>query len=105
MCKSWLRVAFDELLWKDLFYRHWGISRTISMAPGKYSWIQEYKRLLYHTPSVESEEIKQHADQVLHVSFAHNGKMFATCSKDGFIRVAYRFSFKTVKYVNILLNG
>jgi WD40 repeat protein len=57
------------------------------MAPGKYSWIQEYKRLLYHTPSVESEVLKQHADQVLHVSFSHNGKMFATCSKDGFIRV------------------
>ncbi|KAH3708749.1 uncharacterized protein LOC127858078 [Dreissena polymorpha] len=87
VCKGWLRVAFDELLWKDLFYRHWGISRSIAMAPGKYSWIQEYKRLLYHTPSVESEVLKQHADQVLHVSFSHNGKMFATCSKDGFIRV------------------
>ena len=57
------------------------------MAPGKYSWIQEYKRLLYHTPCVESEVLKQHGDQVLHVSFSHNGKMFATCSKDGFIRV------------------
>ncbi|KAL4219185.1 F-box/WD repeat-containing protein 5 [Mactra antiquata] len=87
VCKGWLRVAFDELLWKDLFYRHWRISRKIPMAPGKYSWIQEYKRLLYHTPSVESEVLKQHADQVLHVSFSHNGKMFATCSKDGFIRV------------------
>lgn len=87
ICKGWLRVAFDELLWKDLFYRHWGISRSIPMAPGKYSWVQEYKRLLYHTPSVESEVLKQHADQVLHVSFSHNGKMFATCSKDGFIRV------------------
>ncbi|XP_060603612.1 uncharacterized protein LOC132756525 isoform X2 [Ruditapes philippinarum] len=87
VCKAWLRVGFDELLWKDLFYRHWGISRSIMMAPGKYSWIQEYKRLLYHTPSVESEVLKQHADQVLHVSFSHNGKMFATCSKDGFIRV------------------
>ncbi|XP_053381354.1 uncharacterized protein LOC123524702 isoform X2 [Mercenaria mercenaria] len=87
VCKAWLRVGFDELLWKDLFYRHWGISRSIPMAPGKYSWIQEYKRLLYHTPSVESEVLKQHADQVLHVSFSHNGKMFATCSKDGFIRV------------------
>ncbi|WAR30958.1 FBXW5-like protein [Mya arenaria] len=86
VCKVWLRVAFDELLWKDLFYRHWGVSRSI-----------EYKRLLYHTPSVESEVLKQHTDQVLHVSFSHNGKMFATCSKDGFIRVwdaAYPTSIK-----------
>lgn len=91
VCRGWNRVAFDELLWKDLFYRHWGISRSIQMAPGKHSWIQEYRRLLYHTPSVESEILKQHADQVLHVSFAHNGKMFATCSKDGFIRVGSCF--------------
>lgn len=87
VCKTWLQVAFDELLWKDLFYRHYGIPRSIPMAPNKYSWIQEYKRLLYHTPSVESEVLKQHTDQVLHVSFSHNGKMFATCSKDGHIRV------------------
>lgn len=87
VCKSWFSVAFDELLWKELFYRRWGISRTVPLAPGKQSWVQEYKRLLYHTPFVESEVIKEHTDEVLHVSFSHNGKMFATASEDGFIMV------------------
>lgn len=87
VCRCWNRVTRDELLWRDLFYRHWKIDRNISMAPGRSSWLQEYKRLYYHTPAVESEVIRQHADQVLHVSFSHSGKMFATSSKDGFIKV------------------
>jgi F-box/WD-40 domain protein 5 len=87
VCRSWSRVAYDELLWKDLFYRHWKIKRSIPMAPDKYSWREEFLRLNAQTPLLESEVIKQHTDQVLHVSFSHNGEMFATCSKDGFIKV------------------
>lgn len=95
--RCWYRVSRDELLWKDVFYRHWKIDRNIPMAPGKSSWLQEYKRLQYHTPAVESEVIRQHTDQVLHVSFSHNGKMFATSSKDGFIKVPVFISFSMVK--------
>lgn len=29
-----------------------------------------------------------HSHQVLHVSFSHNGRMFATCSKDGYVHVS-----------------
>ncbi|KAK3576061.1 hypothetical protein CHS0354_018330 [Potamilus streckersoni] len=87
VCKTYNRMAFDESLWKDLFYRHWKINRMRPMCPRKVSWVQEYKRLYYHTPSVESEVLRSHTNEVLHVSFAHNGKMFATCSKDGFIKV------------------
>ncbi|XP_064616384.1 F-box/WD repeat-containing protein 5-like [Liolophura sinensis] len=86
-CKNWFRVANDEFLWKDLFYRAWQIDPVIPRALGKSSWQGEFKRLAYHTPALESEVIKQHNDQVLHVSFAHNGSMFATSSKDGHIKV------------------
>lgn len=88
-CKNWYRVANDEFLWKDLFYRAWQIDPVIPRALGKSSWQGEFKRLAYHTPALESEVIKQHNDQVLHVSFAHNGSMFATSSKDGHIKVAF----------------
>lgn len=57
------------------------------MAPGMSSWRSEFKRLIYHTPAIESEVMHEHKDQVLHVSFAHNGRLFATTSKDGFIKV------------------
>lgn len=87
--RIWYRVTRDELLWKDLFYRHYKIDRLIPMAPGQSSWLNEYKRLHFHTPAIESETIRQHTDQVLHVSFSHNGKMFATSSKDGYIKVIY----------------
>lgn len=87
VCYQWHRIAFDEFLWRDLFYRHFKINRAICMAPGMVSWQQEFKRLWYHSPSVESEVLREHRDQVLHVSFAHNGQFFATTSKDGFIKV------------------
>lgn len=54
---------------------------------GRSSWLEEYKRLCYNTPTVCSEVLVDHDHQVLHVSFAHNGSMFATSSKDGYIIV------------------
>lgn len=86
-CRRMNEIAFDEQLWRQHFYQYYRIPRSIGIAPGKTSWLQEFKRLYYHTPAVKGTIIKQHTDQVLHVSFSHNGKMFATCSKDGFIKV------------------
>jgi len=42
-------------------------------------------RLWRHIPLYETEELRGHTHQVLHVSFSHNGKYFASCSKDGYI--------------------
>lgn len=56
---------------------------------GTQSWLEEYKRLIYHVPVILTEDIKDaHNHQVLHVSFSHNGEMFATCSKDGHVFVS-----------------
>ena len=66
-------------------------SITIQIT-GKTSWLGEFKRLAYHIPLLETETLREHSHQVLHVSFSHNGKMFATCSKDGYILVSF-FSF------------
>lgn len=83
--KAWYRVSRDELMWKSLFKRDWNISPKIGMAPYKSSWFQEYLRLWQQSPLLETEVLKGHTHQVLHVSFSHNGKYFATCSKDGYI--------------------
>ncbi|XP_053996720.1 F-box/WD repeat-containing protein 5 isoform X1 [Hylaeus anthracinus] len=86
-CRSWHRVSCDEFLWKDLFYQTYKIDPDVGIMPGKTSWLGEFKRLTYHIPLLETEVLKGHSHQVLHVSFSHNGKMFATCSKDGYIFV------------------
>ncbi|XP_046635564.1 F-box/WD repeat-containing protein 5-like isoform X1 [Daphnia pulicaria] len=83
--QTWYRVSRDELLWKSFFKRDWNISPKIGIAPGKTSWFSEYLRLWQHTPILETEVLKGHTHQVLHVSFSHNGKYFATCSKDGYV--------------------
>ncbi|XP_058789994.1 F-box/WD repeat-containing protein 5 [Phymastichus coffea] len=98
VCRSWNRVSRDELLWKALFYRTYKIDPSVGIMPGKTSWISEFKRLAYHIPLVETETLKEHAHQVLHVSFSHNGKMFATCSKDGWVIVWNSQHPVTVKY-------
>ena len=59
-----------------------------SLAPGKASWKQEYKRVYYHSPVVHTETLREHTDEVLHVSFAHRGHLFSTTSKDATLRVS-----------------
>lgn len=70
----------------------------MQVKAGKTSWLGEFKRLAYHTPLIETEVLKEHSHQVLHVSFSHNGKMFATCSKDGYILVWQSQYPVTIKY-------
>lgn len=57
-------------------------------SAGAKSWRCEYERLISRIPMVKTDELKEHAHQVLHVSFSHNGKLFATCSKDGYVIVS-----------------
>lgn len=52
------------------------------------TWLEEFKRLCYNIPVVQTETLTDHMNQVLHVSFSHNGKYFATCSKDGYVLVS-----------------
>ncbi|EFN82981.1 F-box/WD repeat-containing protein 5 [Harpegnathos saltator] len=100
VCRSWHRVSHDEFLWKDLFYQTYKIDSDVGIMPGKMSWLGEFKRLAYHTPLIETEVLKEHSHQVLHVSFSHNGKMFATCSKDGYIFVWQSQHPVTIKYLH-----
>lgn len=51
------------------------------------SWKEEYKRLTDSVPCVEYKCITEHNDEVLHVSFSHDGTMFCTCSKDATVQV------------------
>ncbi|XP_071802672.1 F-box/WD repeat-containing protein 5-like isoform X2 [Asterias amurensis] len=86
-CKAWHRISKDELLWKALLYEEWKIDRCMPLPPGHTSFFREFRRLKCHVPCIEVQVLREHTDQVLHVSFSHNGKMFGTCSKDGTIKV------------------
>ncbi|XP_071489302.1 F-box/WD repeat-containing protein 5-like [Diadema antillarum] len=86
-CRTWLRISHDELLWKKRLYREWKIHSTIPLPVGHSSYYRECRRLKYRVPAVCVQQLTDHNDQVLHVSFSHNGKLFASCSKDGTIKV------------------
>ena len=87
-CKHWHQVALDEYLWAALFRSRWPSAAAL---PGEGAcWRGEYRRLHYRTVSVESEVLKDHRDQVLHVAFSHDGRLFSTCSKDGYVKVHTR---------------
>ncbi|KAL8559773.1 hypothetical protein ACOMHN_030109 [Nucella lapillus] len=91
-CSRFNCVTKDELLWKLVFQRRFKIPRSVPRRPGATSWRSEYRRLREETPAVLCEELTKHRDQVLHVSFSHNGEMFATCSKDAKILVSLEAS-------------
>ncbi|XP_053958000.1 F-box/WD repeat-containing protein 5 isoform X1 [Anastrepha ludens] len=86
-CKRWHNLANDELMWKRKFLLHYNVDSTLRLKPGAESWKSEYKRLSWNIPYVQAQRIEGHTHQVLHVSFSHNGEMFATCSKDGYVIV------------------
>lgn len=65
-----------------------------SLPPGKTSWRNEYQRLTHETPTHLSETLLEHSDEVLDVSFTHDGKLFCTTSKDATVKVIiYSFKF------------
>ncbi|XP_060516665.1 F-box/WD repeat-containing protein 5 [Cylas formicarius] len=86
VCKLWLDASRNDLLWRDLFYKNFLVDKSVPVVAGK-SWYEEFKRLCYKIPVVQTEVLTDHIHQVLHVSFSHNGKYFSTCSKDGFVSV------------------
>ena len=63
------------------------VDYSIPMAAGGISWLCEFVRLFTRCPIVETHVLRDHSDQVNHVAFSNNGRMFSTCSKDGFVRV------------------
>ncbi|XP_041049051.1 F-box/WD repeat-containing protein 5 isoform X1 [Carcharodon carcharias] len=86
-CRQWYRVSRDEFLWKDLFYCYYNVNRSVPRHPAAVSWLGEFQRLYDTIPCVQVETLKEHRDQVLHVSFSHNGYLFGSCSKDCFVKV------------------
>ncbi|XP_013405822.1 F-box/WD repeat-containing protein 5 [Lingula anatina] len=87
VCKDWYKISQDEFLWREIVCCKWNVKGSPSLPEGIPSWKDEYRRLFYHVPDILSEELTQHTDEVLYVSFAHCGKFFATSSKDGHVKV------------------
>ncbi|XP_014256657.1 F-box/WD repeat-containing protein 5 isoform X2 [Cimex lectularius] len=96
-CRNWNRLSYDELLWKYMLIRHFHIDSSSQIGPGK-TWYSEYRRLVYETPLICSEVLRSHRNEVLHVSFSHDGTMFATCSKDSSIIVWHSSHPVKMKY-------
>ncbi|XP_063000527.1 F-box/WD repeat-containing protein 5 [Elgaria multicarinata webbii] len=86
-CRQWRAVAQDEVLWKELFYKYYRVARDVPRHPAAASWYGEFQRLYDTIPCVEVETLKEHSDQVVHLSFSHNGYMFASCSKDCTVKI------------------
>ncbi|XP_078345464.1 F-box/WD repeat-containing protein 5-like isoform X2 [Oculina patagonica] len=85
VCRNWHRLSKDELLWKsflkDTLFNA-ASSKNIELPNLSSSWLAEYQRIHINTPFVESQVLKEHTDEVLHVAFSQDGQLLATCSKD-----------------------
>ncbi|XP_075041490.1 F-box/WD repeat-containing protein 5 isoform X2 [Mixophyes fleayi] len=87
VCRSWYWVSRDDFLWKELFYSHYRVQRRIVRYPGTDSWYEEFQRLCDTAPCVEVQSLREHTDQVLHISFSHAGDLCASCSKDCTVKI------------------
>ena len=98
VCVDWNRACDDQLLWKHLFTRIFGrksndneVEKQFTLKPGAASWRDECIRLIDHVPSVLVQTLNSHTDEVLHVGFSHDGKEFASCSKDNKVIIWKKF--------------
>ncbi|XP_057580553.1 F-box/WD repeat-containing protein 5 [Hippopotamus amphibius kiboko] len=87
VCRQWQAVARDEFLWREQFYRYYQVARDVPRHPAAVSWYEEFRRLYDTVPCVEVQTLKEHTDQVLHLSFSHSGYQFASCSKDCTVKI------------------
>ncbi|XP_072908210.1 F-box/WD repeat-containing protein 5 isoform X2 [Hemitrygon akajei] len=103
-CRQWYGVSRDDFLWRDLFYRYYNVNRSIPRHPAATSWLGEFRRLYDTIPCVQVATLKEHRDQVLHVSFSHNGYLFGSCSKDCFVKDIESENINVVKRLFQLQN-
>lgn len=86
VCRNWHRLSKDEILWKSLLQEtlYPDLDKWIKLKLPKSasSWFGEFQRIHYKTPFVESQVLGEHTDEVLHVTFSHNGQLLASSSKD-----------------------
>ena len=85
VCKSWLRVSRDKLLWRALLARDFNkteLTLREAAAGTDVSWISEYRRMVDEVPACLAQTLTAHDDEVLHVAFSHDGKQISSCSKD-----------------------
>ncbi|KAL6036712.1 hypothetical protein STEG23_001081 [Scotinomys teguina] len=87
VCRQWQAVSRDEFLWREQFYRYYHVARDVPRHPAAMSWYEEFRRLYDTVPCVEVQTLKEHTDQVLHLSFSHSGYQFASCSKDCTVKI------------------
>ncbi|KAL0606636.1 F-box/WD repeat-containing protein 5 [Plecturocebus cupreus] len=87
VCRQWLAVSRDEFLWREQFYRYYQVARDVPRHPAATSWLEEFQRLYDTVPCVEVQTLREHTDQVLHLSFSHSGYQFASCSKDCTVKI------------------
>ena len=85
VCRNWHRLSKDEMLWKFLLELTLNTDRSnkIKLPYSSSSWFAEFQRIHFKTPFVESQVLKEHTDEVIHVSFSHDGQLLASSSKDG----------------------
>ncbi|XP_005606007.2 F-box/WD repeat-containing protein 5 isoform X1 [Equus przewalskii] len=87
VCRQWQAVSRDEFLWREQFYRYYQVARDVPRHPAATSWYEEFRRLYDMVPCVEVQTLREHTDQVLHLSFSHSGYQFASCSKDCTVKI------------------
>ena len=85
-CKRWYAISQDNLLWKQVLVKDFKLKRSSYLKSSEncedgFAWKEEYIRLKDTPPSITTQVLRGHVDEVLHAAFSHDGRQLASCSK------------------------
>ncbi|XP_062508287.1 F-box/WD repeat-containing protein 5-like [Corticium candelabrum] len=86
VCKRWHVLSQDEYLWKSLLSLHYPYNQPLpsddSLSRSTPASLDVYRSFRDNVASLNVQVATQHSDEVLHVSFSHNGRLVCSTSKD-----------------------
>ncbi|TRY79891.1 hypothetical protein TCAL_07084 [Tigriopus californicus] len=102
VCRSWyLAINDNNVFWRQMLCQVFKTSQipVHAFSEPKPDWKAELFRLTNKVPSVNTQTLTAHKDEVLFVSFSHNYGDFVSCSKDRSF-IIWRYNKKSHEFEN-----
>ena len=70
VCSQWRRISGDEMLWRQMFLKHYNLPPSTVMPNCAKSWKSEFKRLYDETPICPETLVREEAPMNINMVYS-----------------------------------